>query len=600
MKVSIWKYAKKIILVLLVSVSLFVINLVWFRPIFINHFYEKIFVEFAFENPQILTGMGLKIFYDELDDNSPQAYERNFALLESDFKQLAEYNRSELEGQELLSYDILRWFLKDKMNGHKYRFNDYSVTQRGGSYQDVINFMVSMHKVDDIGDAEDYLSRISQVGKLFDNTLLSVKQEQDNGVVPPDFIISKIIENLHNIRDPELVENPLVKDFNKKVDALTDANDAEKSQLKAQMTRHMNNTVQPAYDRYISFYENLKDKSDNNAGVWKFPNGAEYYQYRITSMTTTKYTAEELHTLGLSEVNRIVSEMKAILASEGYTEKSVGEHMKDLSEEERFLYPDTDQGREQVLADYRTLITEVEAGVSQAFDIKPKSGVEVKRVPEYREKTAAGGSYQGPSMDGSRPGVFYANLYDLQATPKFGMKTLTYHEAIPGHHFQIAIKTELEGLPTFRNFIGFTSYSEGWALYAERLAWELGFQNEPYGNLGRLQAELLRAVRLVVDTGIHHKRWTREKAIDYMASTTGIAMTDVESEIERYIVWPGQALGYKVGMLKIMQLRAKAKKTLGEKYDIRQFHNVVLKNGAVPLTILEALVDDYIASGGKS
>jgi len=596
MKTTLWKYTKRSLLVLLISSALFAINLVWFRPIFINHFYEKIFVEFALNNPQMLTGMGLKVFYDELDDNSAAAVQRDFDLLESGHKQLLEYQRSDLDGQELLSYDILDWYLRDQINGIKYRNNFYSVTQRGGSYQGIINFMVNMHKVDDASDAQDYLSRISQVGTMFDNTLLSVKNEQEHGVIPPDFIIKKIIENLHNIRDPQLSENPLVKDFNEKVDALSNIDDAEKSSLKSQMIEQMENVVQPAYDRYISFYENLKDNANGDAGVWKFPNGAEYYQYRITSMTTTTYTAEELHSLGLTEVDRILVEMRTILENEGYGDLSVGEQMKALSEEPRFLYPDTDEGREQVLAEYRRLIEEVEAGMDKVFDIKPKSGVEVKRVPTYREKTAAGGSYQGPSMDGSRPGVFYANLYDLKATPKFGMRTLTYHEAIPGHHFQVAIRTELEDLPTFRNYIGFTSYSEGWALYAERLAWETGFQTEPYSNLGRLQAELLRAVRLVVDTGIHHKRWTREKAIEYMASTTGFAMTDVESEIERYIVWPGQALAYKVGMLKIMELRSKAEKALGDKYDIRKFHNVVLKNGAVPLTILEELVDEYIAS----
>lgn len=600
MKTSVWKYTKRSLLALLLVLSIFVINLVWFKPFFINHFYEKIFVEFALNNPQMLTGMGLKVFYDELNDNSAEANEKNFELLANDYKQLQEYDRSSLEGQELLSYDILAWFLKDMIDGHQFRFNNYSVAQNGGSYQSIINFMVNMHKIDDAGDAEDYLSRISQIGKMFDNTLLAVKQEQENGVVPPDFIIKKIIENLHNIRDPELAENPLVKDFNKKVDALSNIEASEKSALKGQMIEQMNHTVQPAYDRYISFFENLTDSANSDAGVWKFPNGAEYYQYRITSMTTTKYTAEELHHLGLSEVGRIIAEMKITLASEGYVDKTVGQHMKDLSEEARFLYPDTDEGREQVLAEYRKLINQANAVMDKAFDIKPKSGIEVKKVPEYREKTAAGGSYQAPALDGSRPGIFYANLYDLKATPKFGMATLAYHEAVPGHHFQIAIKTELKGLPTFRNFIGFTSYSEGWALYAERLAWELGLQSEPYANLGRLQAELLRAVRLVVDTGLHHKRWSREKAIEYMAATTGFAMTDVESEIERYIVWPGQALAYKVGMLKILELRTKAEKALGDQYDIRQFHNVILKNGAVPLTILEQLVDAYIASGGQA
>ncbi|WP_196139720.1 DUF885 family protein [Aliikangiella sp. G2MR2-5] len=599
MKSTIWKYSKRILLVGFIGLSIFLINLIWFRPFFIGHFYDKIFFEFALENPQMLTNIGVKYRYGELNDNSIAANEASFELLKKDYQQLKEYEREGLEGQELLSYDILDWFLKDQMDAHKYRYNGYSVTQRGGSYQGIINFMVNMHRVEDSSDAEDYVSRISQIGSYFDNTLESVKQEQEHGVVPPDFIISKVLENLHNIRDPELNENVLVKDFNKKVDALSDLSEEEKSQLKAQMLAQMEAVVQPAYDRYIQFFENLKDDANSNAGVWKFPNGAEYYQHRIRSVTTTDYTAEELHQLGLVEVDRIVAEMEAILESQGYSGKSVGQIMNELGEDPKFLYPDTDEGREQILADYRAMITEVEAGMDKVFDIMPKSGVEVKRVPEYREKTAAGGSYQGPSIDGSRPGIFFANLYDIKATPKFSMRTLAYHEAIPGHHFQIAIKTELEGLPMFRNFIGFTSYSEGWALYAERLAWEQGYQQEPFSDLGRLQAELMRAVRLVVDTGIHHKRWTREQAIDYMASTTGLAMTDVESEIERYIVWPGQALAYKVGMLKILELREKAEKALGDKYDIRKFHNVVLKSGAVPMTILERMVDDYIARDGE-
>ncbi len=588
------------VLSLLAAASIFLINLIWFRPFSIGLFYEKIFIEFALENPQMLTNIGVKYKYDQLNDNSPEAAEKNFELLEKDLQQLKEYDRESLMGQERLSYDILDWFLSDQMAGHQYRYNDYWVTQRGGSYQDIINFMVNMHKVEALSDAEDYLSRISQIGTYFDGTLQNVKIQQEKGVVPPDFIIKKIIENLHNIRDPQLSDNVLVKDFNNKVDKLAEISTEEKAALKAQMLELMNQVVQPAYDRYISFFENLNDNASSDAGVWKFPNGAEYYQYRIRSMTTTNYSAEELHTLGLEEVDRILAEMRSILESEGYSGASVGELMKGLNEEPRFLYPDTEEGRGQILADYRAMIEEIDAGMDKIFDIRPKTGVEVRRVPEYREKTAAGGSYQRPSLDGTRPGIFYANLFDIKATPKFSMRTLAYHEAVPGHHFQIAINTELQGLPTFRSFVGFTSYSEGWALYAERLAWEYGYQTEPYSNLGRLQAELLRAVRLVVDTGLHHKRWTREQAINYMASTTGLAMTDVESEIERYIVWPGQALAYKVGMLKIIALRNKAEKALGDKYDIRKFHNVVLKNGAVPLTILEELVDAYIANGGEA
>jgi len=269
--------------------------------------------------------------------------------------------------------------------------------------------------------------------------------------------------------------------------------------------------------------------------------------------------------------------------------------MNALAEDERFYYPDTDEGREQILKDYQTIIDEINAGLDDSFNVRPASSVEVLRIPEFKEKTSPGAYYQQPSMDGSRPGRFFANLYDIKATPKYGMRTLAYHEAIPGHHFQIAIAQELEGVPIFRKFGLFTSYVEGWALYSEKVAWEQGFQDEPLDNLGRLQAELFRGVRLVVDTGIHAKRWTRQEAIDYMIQNTAMAESDVVSEIERYIVMPGQACAYKVGMIKILELREKAQTALGDKFDIKQFHDVVLKNGAVPLDILEQIIDGYIA-----
>lgn len=590
----VWKYSKRVLLVLLLVVTVFVVNLIWFRPFSINVFFEKIFVEFVLESPQTMTDLGVGFWNDELDDNSFESDEKALALLKKDYQQLLEYDRTGLTGQKAISYDILAFFLKGEMDSIKYKNHGYSVTQRGGSYQGIVNYMSNTHQVKDVGDAEDYLARVSQIGRYFDNTLKYVQKEHDMGILPPRFVIEKIIENLHNLRDPKMQEHPLVIDFNTKVDALEESEATVKDQLKSQMVEHMNSIVLPAYDRYLTLFNQLLPQATNDAGVWKLPDGEAYYQSRIKAMTTTDYTAEQLHQLGLSEVDRIVAEMSEILVTEGYGDQTVGEAMQALNEEPRFLYPDTDEGRAQILADYERLIKEIDQGMDEIFAVRPKAGVVVKRVPEYRQKTAAGGSYRGPSPDGDRPGIFYANLYDIKATPKWSMKTLTYHEAIPGHHFQIAIKTELEGLPSFRNYIGFTSYSEGWALYAERLAWEYGYQEESFSNLGRLQAELLRAVRLVVDTGIHHKRWSREQAIDYMASTTGMAMTDVVSEIERYIVWPGQALAYKVGMIKIMELREKAQQALGDKYDIKDFHDVVLKNGAVPLTILESLVDQYI------
>ncbi len=597
MKSSIWKFTKRSLLLLLILLTIFIINLLWFKPFSINHFYTKIFVEFAIDSPQMVAGMGSKLWhYDKLDDNSQEASDKSLALLKKDYAMFKRYDRADYSGQDLISYDVLDNFLQGQMESMKFENYGYSQSQKGGNYMGIISFMKNIHKIENKNDAQDYISRLSQIGTSFDNTLIQVKIEQDNGVIPPDFIIKKMLVNMHNIRNPSLQDNELVKDFTEKLDKLEDLDTQDKNELQQDMKKQMLEVVQPAYDRMIAFYEDLLTKADSRAGVWKFPKGEEYYQHRIKASTTTNYTAEYLHNLGLGEVDRIVTEIKTILRAQDFEVdlNPIGKILNDMSKDPRFLYDDSDEGRQQVIADYQSIIDEIDAKMPEYFAILPKGKVEVKPVPKYKEKTAAGGYYERPSMDGSRPGRFYANLYDLSATPKFAMRTLAYHEAIPGHHFQLAIQNELEGLPLFRGFMGSTSYTEGWALYAERLAWEAGFAQDPFSNIGRLQAELLRAVRLVVDTGIHHSKWTREQAIKYMSETTGFADSDVESEIERYIVWPGQALAYKVGMLKILELRQQAKEQLADKFDIRQFHKAVLENGSLPLTMLEQQINVYI------
>jgi uncharacterized protein (DUF885 family) len=313
-------------------------------------------------------------------------------------------------------------------------------------------------------------------------------------------------------------------------------------------------------------------------------------------MTTLDLSAREIHEIGLAEVERIGREMDAILRAEGLTEGTIGERVQQLAKRPDQLYPDTEAGREQILADYQAILDEIDPAMDKYFNLRPETGVEVKRVPEFAEETSAGAYYQRPSLDGKRKGTFFANLRDVSEVPKFGMRTLAYHEGIPGHHFQIAITQQLEGIPMFRRLVPFTAYSEGWALYTERLAWEIGFQDDPLDNLGRLQAEMFRAVRLVVDTGMHHKRWTREEAIDYMLANTGMGEGEVEAEIERYLVMPGQALSYKVGMMKILELRERARRELGEDFSLPEFHDQVLGNGALPLTLLERVVDDWIES----
>ena len=380
-----------------------------------------------------------------------------------------------------------------------------------------------------------------------------------------------------------------------KVKKLELSND-EIDYLENEITRSINESVTPGFKLLRNFMANTQKNANKNHGIWSQPGGDEYYKLKIRTFTTTDYSPEEIHQMGLNEVKRISSRMKEILTSLGYDEnKSVGELMNELNENPDFLYADTPDRKEIVVNDYTEMVNEAIRVMTNYFHTMPKSEVIVKAVPEYSEQNAAGGYYQSPALDGSRPGVFYANLYDIKQTPTYSMRTLAYHEATPGHHHQIAHSLENEGLTLYRRFGYYTSaFAEGWALYSEILALEVGLAENPYDELGILQSELFRANRLVVDTGMHYKRWTREEAMDYMKSVTGMSDTEVRVEIERYIVWPGQALSYKVGMIKILELRKRAMKELGEKFNIKDFHSAVLDHGNPPLFIVEEMVEKMI------
>ena len=370
----------------------------------------------------------------------------------------------------------------------------------------------------------------------------------------------------------------------------------ETDKLIKELSKVISEDVKPGFQLILSFMESNYEMANKYHGVWSLPDGDDYYALRLRSYTTTDYSAEEIHQLGLQEVDRIGKRMKEIFLELGYkVDKPVGEMMNELNEDPNFLYEDTEDRKKIVIDDYNQMVKEAEEDVRPYFYKFPSSPVEVRPVPEYSEKTAAGGYYQSPSLDGSRPGVFYANLYDIKQTPKYGMRTLTFHEAVPGHHFQLALNIENEELTLYRRLGYSTSaHTEGWALYAEQLGVEVGMTKNLYDELGVLQSEMFRANRLVVDTGIHHKKWTREKAMDYMKKTTGMSDTEVRVEIERYIVWPAQATSYKMGMIKILELRERAKNALGEKFDLRDFHSIVLDHGIVPLFVLEDLIDQWI------
>ena len=573
------------------------------KPFVFRVFLDRTLIQFAFESPETLTSLGFleslgfKDHNGKLDDNSPERADELYEKLPALKATLLSYDDASLSESDQLSKEIALYLLEYGEQSKPYRYHNYPVNQLFGVQSDFPSFMEAQHQVHTLEDAEHYLQRLEAVRVKFAQNLAGIQLRAEKGILPPRFVIDRVLEEMHDFVNTPAKENILFTSLATKLNKINDLSRADKSRILASAESNINGYVYPAYDLFIEYFERVKTRAGNNHGLWHLPDGDKAYNSALKFFTTTDFSADEIHNIGLSEVERIQDEIMSILAEQGFdTSLGFSHAIELLAADERFYYPDNDQGRADILKDYQKILDEIDLGLDDAFRIRPKAGMEVVRIPEFKEKTSPGAYYEQPSIDGTRPGRFFANLYDIKATPKYGMRTLAYHEGIPGHHFQVAIAMELEGLPFLRRMSPFTAYTEGWALYAEYLAWELGFQDDPFNNIGRLQAELFRAVRLVVDTGIHAKRWTREEAIDYMKANTGMAQSDVVAEIERYIVMPGQATAYKVGMMKILSLRQRAQDVLGDRFDLRDFHDVVLKNGAVPLDILEQLVEKYIES----
>jgi uncharacterized protein (DUF885 family) len=571
------------------------------KPFIFRAYLDRTLIQFAFESPETLTSLGFleslgfKSHNAKLDDDSPERADELFAKLPEIKKVLESYDDSSLSESDKLSKEITLYLLNFAEEAKPFRYHNYPVNQLFGVQNGYPSFMEAQHQVHTIEDAENYLARLEAVRIKFAQNLAGIQLREENGIIPPRFVIDRVLTEMNDFVATPATENILYSSLKSKLEDAQDIPFGEQSRILASAESNIVTYVYPAYELFIEYFERIKAKAGTDDGFWHLPDGENAYNSSLKFFTTTDYTADEIHQIGLGEVDRIQTEILTILTEQGFdTSLGFSPAIEALAADERFYYEDSDEGRAQILTDYQTILDEISAGLDGAFRIRPKAGMEVVRIPEFKEKTSPGAYYQQPAIDGSRPGRFFANLYDIKATPKYSMRTLAYHEGVPGHHFQIAIGMELEGLPFIRRISPFTAYTEGWALYTEQLAWELGFQKDPFDNIGRLQAELFRAVRLVVDTGIHSKRWTREAAIEYMKANTGMAQSDVVAEIERYIVMPGQATAYKVGMMKILELREQAKKVLGDRFDLRDFHDVVLKNGAVPLDILERLVQQYI------
>ncbi|GLR13227.1 hypothetical protein GCM10007907_20170 [Chitinimonas prasina] len=581
-------------------VSAVVINAIWFRPWSIRVFFERVSLQQALDSPQALSDLrllepwGLRGHNARLDDNSDAQEARQLARSKQNLATLQAYDRNSLSPADQLSFDTMQTVLEYELAGERFRYHDFPVNQLWGEQQSLPNFLLSTHQINDRVDAEHYIARLKAMPTTLGQLGIKQTERARRGIVAPHFALVKSVANMQRfIATPE-ERNPLYENLARKTSGIESISAEERQLLLAQAKTALQKQVYPAYRQLITATQALARQHTQNLGAWSLPDGAAFYAWKLRGHTTTELSPEQVHSIGLSEVARIQGEMQRILQAQGEKADDVGAAMKKLGDDPRFLYPDTDAGRAQILADYKTILAEAQAALPQAFGHLPVAKLDVQRIPAFSEQTAPGAYYEPPATDGSRPGVFFANLHDIKATTRWSMRTLAYHEGVPGHHFQSALAREQSDLPSFRRYNWYTAYGEGWALYAEQLAWEMGLQTDPYDQLGRLRDELFRAVRLVVDTGLHAKRWSREQAIDYMSQHTGMPESDTVVEIERYMVDPGQACAYKVGMLKILQLRETAKTRLGAKFDLRAFHDLILAAGPLPLDLLERRVNDWI------
>jgi uncharacterized protein (DUF885 family) len=595
------KWTLRIVALLVILLAIFLVNLIWFRPWSLNLFYEKIFAQILFEEPELLSSLGLVERFGitghngKLGDASPAHQQRYFDRARKNLEDLHAYPLEKQNASQQLSTHILEWYISREIEGEKYQWHNYPVNQLFGIQNEFPSFMANTHRLLVPQDCEYYRQRLNAVGTKFDQLLESLKVREQKGILPPRFVVEKVLVEMNNFIAQPASENILATSFKTRAAKINGMTDEQRAAFQKKIETAITDRVYPAYHKLIDYFNALLPKTTTDDGVWKLPDGDAFYAYALRRNTTTTLKPQEVHDLGLREVARIEGEMRTLLDANGYAGRPIGEAMDALGKDPRFLFPNDDKGRADALAEYTRLIDDAIERSRLLFATVPKAKIDVQRVPVFKEATAPGAYYNGASMDRTRPGTFYANLRDMNEIPKWGMRTLAYHEGVPGHHWQIATAQELKGLPQFRKLIPFTAYQEGWALYTEWLAKDAGwYEGDPFGDLGRLQAELFRAVRLVVDTGIHSKRWPREQAIAYMREKTGMGEKEVTAEIERYIVNPGQACAYKVGMLKIQELRKRAQTELGTKFEQKQFHNVVLKNGALPLEILEEQVAAYI------
>jgi uncharacterized protein (DUF885 family) len=569
----------------------------------LNDWFEAKFQKALARSPQYQSNLGIKTDYDKWDDPSEAAALAYFKAEKAAVRELRrKFKFADLSPADQLSYRLFENRFKRQEKAFKFRHNRYVFDQMNGAQSQLPAFLINIHRVTSKSDAIAYIKRLQGFDALMDGLIVEAQRRARKGVMPPKWVYPYVISDSRNlIKGKPFDDGPdttLLDDFKKKAASLK-LPAAEESELVAQAETALKTSVLPAYTKLIAEMQRQEKIASTDDGVWKFKDGAAYYTERLGFHTTTALTAEQIHQIGLDNVARIHGEMKTIMQKVSFT-GGLQDFFRFMRTDPQFYYANTEEGKTAYIAEATRLIDVIREKIPNYFGVLPKAPMLVKRVEAFREKSAGKAFYSRPAPDGSRPGVYYANLYNAADMPKYEMEALAYHEGIPGHHLQLAIATELKDIPKFRAFGGYTAYSEGWGLYCEYLPKEMGFYTDPYSDFGRLAMELWRASRLVVDTGLHHKRWSRETAIQWLKDNTPNPDGGIVKAIERYIVYPGQATAYAIGMLEILKLRDMAKKKLGDKFDIRGFHDAILQSGAVPLDILAENINSFISRAGPT
>jgi uncharacterized protein (DUF885 family) len=568
----------------------------------LNALFDRFVGEGLDRSPETVTSLGLDkgaraAAKSRLDDRSRAAITETQRLNARQLAELDAFGRQGLTGMDLVNYDTVRFGLAGQVEAAR-RFPyaggnagaPYVLNQLQGAYHDLPDFLDSEHVIETRADADAYLARLEAVSTAIDQESEQARHDEGLSVWGPDFVLDRTIGQITQLRDTPADRSVLVQSLVRRTQEKTIAGD-----WASPAARIYEEKIRPALDRQIALAKSLRAKATHDAGVWRLPDGPAYYQASVLNWTTTRRSAEEIHQLGLDLVAQLSARMDALMKAQGLTQGTVGQRLRGMYEDKRFQYPNTDEGKEKLIADLNVKVRAVQAKLPQWFGALPKAKVEIKRIPKYTEAGAPGGYYNNGSLDGTRPGQYYINLRDTAEVPSWTLPTLTYHESIPGHHLQLSLQQEAD-LPMIRRLSFFSSYIEGWALYAEQLADEMGmYENDPWGRIGYLHDAGLRAVRLVVDTGLHAMRWSREQAIRYFVDTIGDQDSAAATEVERYCVWPGQACAYMLGKLEWLKLRDEARTRLGARFDIRSFHDAGLLSGAMPLEVLDTVIADWIA-----